>query len=243
MERKPLLYLGCWLTALFLTGSAYAQSSTVVISQVYGGGGNAGATYTHDFIELFNRGNSPVSLADWSVQYASATGTSWQKTNLLGVIQPGQYFLVQQAKGTGGTTALPPPDVTGTMALSGTAGKVALVNTITALAGTCPVGDNVIDFVGFSTTANCFESAATPAPSNTTAVIRAANGCTDTNHNGADFATGAPAPRNSSTAANPCSTGLTVAINDISIDEGDTGPTNAIFTVSLAEPGSIVRVG
>ena len=55
--------------------SAQAVSPDVVISQVYGGGGNSGATYTHDFIELFNRGTSSVSLAGWSVQYASATGT------------------------------------------------------------------------------------------------------------------------------------------------------------------------
>ncbi len=44
-------------------------NSNVVISQVYGGGGNSGATYTHDFIELFNRGASSVSLTGWSVQY------------------------------------------------------------------------------------------------------------------------------------------------------------------------------
>ena len=54
---------------------ASALSTGVVISQVYGGGGNTGATYTHDFIKLFNRGTSPVSLAGWSLQYASATGT------------------------------------------------------------------------------------------------------------------------------------------------------------------------
>ena len=44
----------------------------VVISQVYGGGGNVGATYTHDFVEVFNRGTEAVSLADWSVRYATA---------------------------------------------------------------------------------------------------------------------------------------------------------------------------
>ena len=48
---------------------------SVVISEVYGGGGNAGATYTNDFIELYNRTANAISLAGWSVQYASATGT------------------------------------------------------------------------------------------------------------------------------------------------------------------------
>src|SRR5687768_3485048 len=83
-----------------------AASSSIVISQVYGGGGNAGATYTHDFIELFNLGAVAVDVSTWSVQYASNTGTSWQRTNPTGSIAPGAYYLVQQAAGAGGTTAL-----------------------------------------------------------------------------------------------------------------------------------------
>src|SRR5215203_7407295 len=77
-------------------------SDTVVISQVYGAGGNAGATHRNDFIELFNRGNTTVSLAGWSVQYASATGTgsfSGGVTTLSGSIAPGQYYLVQESSG------------------------------------------------------------------------------------------------------------------------------------------------
>ena len=59
--------------------------SDVVISQVYGGGGNAGATLTHDFIELFNPGTTAVILDGWSVQYTSAAGTgTWQVTPLAG---------------------------------------------------------------------------------------------------------------------------------------------------------------
>jgi uncharacterized protein len=69
----------------------------VVISQVYGGGGNSGAPFTHDFIELFNRGSAPASLSGWSLQYASATGTgNFGATNAQHttppdvVLQPGQ---------------------------------------------------------------------------------------------------------------------------------------------------------
>ena len=83
---------------------------SLVISQVYGGGGNSGATLKNDFIELFNPGGASVSLAGWSVQYASAAGTTWQVTALSGSIPPGGYYLVQEAQGTGGTTALPTPD-------------------------------------------------------------------------------------------------------------------------------------
>src|SRR5690242_1895221 len=68
-----------------------ASSSGVVISQVYGGGGNAGSTFKNDFIELFNSSGATVTVDGWSVQYASATGTTWQVTNLSGSIAPGQY--------------------------------------------------------------------------------------------------------------------------------------------------------
>ena len=96
-----------------------AVSPDVVISEVYGGGGNAGATLTNDFIELFNRGSSAVSLNGWSVQYASTTGTTWSRTNLTNVtLAPGQSYLVQEAAGAGGTTPLPTPDASGLIAMS-----------------------------------------------------------------------------------------------------------------------------
>ncbi len=173
--------------------------AVVTISQVYGGGGNSGATLTNDFIELYNRSTSPVNMAGWSVQYASSTGSSWSTTAVSGTLQPGQYYLIQQAAGAGGTTALPTPDATGTIAMAATAGKVALVNTTTALAGACPTGGPIVDFAGYGATASCFEGTGpTPAPSNTNAVLRKAAGATDTNDNGADFVAGAPNPRNTS---------------------------------------------
>src|SRR5882672_605609 len=82
------------LQQVYFATKVQAVSTTIVISQVYGGGGNAGATYKNDFIELFNRGSAPASLTGWSVQYAAATGTTWQKTDLTAVtLQPGQYYL------------------------------------------------------------------------------------------------------------------------------------------------------
>ena len=135
--------------------AAAAPSTSVVVSQVYGGGGNAGATYTHDFIELFNRGSSDVSLNGWSVQYASSTGTSWQRTNLTNVtLKPGQYYLVRQAQGNGGTTALPDPDALGSIPMAGGAGKVALVSNQDTLSGACPTA-GVVDLVGYGSGTNC----------------------------------------------------------------------------------------
>jgi uncharacterized protein len=174
------------------------------VSQVYGGGGNSGAYYTHDFIELFNAGDAPVDITGWSVQYASATGSTWQVTSLSGTIQPGGYYLVQQAQGAGGTAPLPTPDAIGSIFMSATNGKVALVDNTTALSGTCP--KDVVDFVGFGSNANCFEgSGPTATLSNTTAAIRDSGGCGDTDDNAADFSVGEPTPRNSTSPANICS--------------------------------------
>src|SRR5512143_343161 len=85
---------------------AYASASGVVISQVYGGGGNSGATYKNDFIELYNAGSTAVSLSGWSVQYAATTGSSWSRTGLTNVsLAPGQYYLIQESAGAGGTVS------------------------------------------------------------------------------------------------------------------------------------------
>ncbi|MBP3983193.1 lamin tail domain-containing protein [Pseudoxanthomonas helianthi] len=182
-----------------LCGAFGAAQAQVVISQVYGGGGNSGATLKSDFIELRNNGATAVDLTGWSVQYASAAGTSWtNKTALSGSIQPGGYYLVKQADGAGGTTDLPTPDATGTIAMAGTAGKVALVSNNTALSGACPSGGGIVDFVGYGSTATCAETAPTGTLSNTTAALRNGDGSVDTNNNSADFSIGTPNPRNSS---------------------------------------------
>jgi Lamin Tail Domain/Calx-beta domain len=179
--------------------------SDVVISQVYGGGGNSGAAFTHDFVELFNRGTASVSLENWSVQYAGASVTgTWAVTPLGGSIAPGSYYLVRQAAGAGGTTPLPTADATGTIALAATAGKVALLRTKTAIAGACPTTGVTADLVGYGA-ANCFEGGQpASATSNTTAALRKRGGCFDSNANSVDFAIGSPNPRNSETDPRSC---------------------------------------
>ncbi|MFD4903998.1 lamin tail domain-containing protein [Kitasatospora purpeofusca] len=186
------------LTAL-PAGTAQAVSPDLVISQVYGGGGNSGAPYLNDFVELYNRGTTPVSVTGWTVQYASAAGSSWSKTTLSGTIAPGKYYLVQEAAGAGSGAALPTPDATGTIAMGANAGKIALVTNSTAL--TCATGcagqPGVKDFVGYGTTASSAEGSPTGNLANTTAAVRAGGGATDTDNNAADFAVTAPTPRNS----------------------------------------------
>ncbi len=244
-------FQGRLLSALLLCCGAGAAQADVVISQVYGGGGNSGAPFNADYVELFNTGDLPVSLGGTSIQYASATGTgnfgagASQIVVLPSVeIPAGGYFLVGLAGGANGA-ALPAPDASGTINMSGTAGKVVLANTTASLG--CNGGSTactpaqqalILDLVGFGS-ANFFEGGApAPAPSNTTAVFRAGDGCTDSNDNAADFSTGAPAPRNSAAVPNICSGGgtLYLSITDTSGAEGDAGTTPFFFTVSLNQP-------
>ncbi len=174
----------------------------LVVSQVYGGGGNAGAALTNDFVELFNRGREPVDVNGWSVQYASATGATWQVTPLAGSIAPGRYFLVRQAAGAGGTLALPEPDASGQIAMSATAGKVALVRRASALEGNAPVAD-VVDVIGYGA-ADLARGTPVRALSNTTAAVRTRGGCLDTGNNATDFQVASPAPRNSASSITDC---------------------------------------
>ncbi|WP_342316910.1 lamin tail domain-containing protein [Lysobacter sp. FW306-1B-D06B] len=210
------------LFSLALLAGANAAQAQVVISQVYGGGGGGTAVYANDYVELYNRGTAPASLAGLSVQYASATGTG----NFSGVavlpaatVQPGKYFLVAMSGGSAGAP-LPTPDATGPAAMAAGAGKVALVRQTGVLAcngGSTPCTAEqralIADLVGYGN-ANFFEGAgAAPTLSAATAALRNNNGATDTDHNNADFTAGAPTPRNSgSTTPEPePATPLTIA--------------------------------
>jgi len=211
------------------TSQTTAKGPQLVISQVYGGGGNGSATYTNDFIEIFNRGSRTVdfSLTPYSVQYAGATsnfGAANTKTDITsGTIAPGYFFLIQEASGGATGAALPTPDLivaTNPINLSATAGKLALVFGITAVSAvSCPGDDGVspfnpnvatiFDFLGYGSTANCYEGGGPPnvsgTNSNARSVIRASS-CTDTNVNSADFSnpTTAPVARNTFTTVVTC---------------------------------------
>jgi DNA/RNA endonuclease G (NUC1)/PKD repeat protein len=196
---------------LNLSGS----SGSVVISQAYGGGGNSGATIKNDFIELFNNGSSAVDLTGWSVQYASSAGSFSSATPLSGTLAAGRYLLIQEAAGSGGTVSLS-PDISGTIAMSGTDGKVALLRSTPLLpcgatAAPCSTSQlaQIVDMVGYGS-ANLFEGgAAAQVLTNSTSSLRNGSGCTDTDRNSIDFTrvtpTGATV-HNSATAAHVCPT-------------------------------------
>jgi hypothetical protein len=182
------------------------QTGKVVISQVYGGGGNSGALFKNDFIEIFNNGNVQVDLTGWSVQYASATSSTWSVTSLTSLsLAPGQYYLIQEASGGVNGQSLPAPDASGTINLAAVAGKVALVDNRTALIGACPSASSIVDLLGYGAAAICFEGGGpAPAPGNSVALLRRGDGCIDTQNNESDFVTGSPSPRNSASALSFC---------------------------------------
>jgi len=204
--RRLLLALSA---ALLLAAPAAHGTATpsLVVSQVYGGGGNSGAAYANDFVELLNTGSTAVDLGSWTVQYAAATSTSWTATALSGTLQPGRYYLIALASSGGTGAALPAADASGTTNLAVSGGKVAIVHDTAALTcSSCASVSTVADLVGYGS-ATDFEGAAAPAGSATLAVVRAGAGCTDSDHNDADFSTAAPAPRNTATAAASCASG------------------------------------
>ncbi|MCU1383914.1 MAG: hypothetical protein JWL71_2611, partial [Acidobacteria bacterium] len=200
-------------TTIAMTVKPPPPPTTIKISQVYGGGGNSGATYTNDFVELFNIGTTPVDITGWSVQYSSSGATTWtggaggNLTRLCPAgpcfIDPGEYFLVQESAGAGGTTSPPAADAAGTIQLSAGAAKIALVATTDPLVGACPVDDSIVDFVGYGG-ANCAETTPAPSLSATLAAVRRANGCVDTNSNAGDFVAIGPIPRNSASPRYTC---------------------------------------
>jgi len=272
MFRNRLLafvVLVSMVTALMPLGQpAAAVSTTVVISQLYGGGGNSGAQFTNDFVELFNRGGASIDLSSWSLQYTSATGTGnfGSSANLItplaGSLAPGHYLLIQEAAGATPAAALPPPDVTDAtpINMSATGGKVALVNTTTPLGcngGSMPCSSaalaTIVDLIGYDG-ANFFEGAPAATLSNMTAALRKNGGCTDTDNNSADFEALAPAPRNTSsplhfctgdnapavTATSPLNNAADVSFNaNIGITFSEpVDVSNAWYTISCGTSGS-----
>jgi trimeric autotransporter adhesin len=213
------------LIAAMICISAFSQNN-VVISEVFGGGGGTTTPFKNDFVELYNPTNADIDMTDWSIQYNSATGTNaYQLTAFTGKIKAKSFFLIQLGGGTVGAD-LPTADIVGTLNLSATNGKVALVNNKTALAATVEAnGAGIVDYLGYGT-ANKWEGAAA-LPALTAAVsaerkanmsstvttmaaggadVSAGNGY-DSNNNNLDFVALAPSPQNTSS---PSEGGTTV---------------------------------
>ncbi len=237
----------CSMLAVLLcfAAQANAASTTVVISQLYGGGGNTGAPYANDYVELFNLSAAPVSLSGYSLQYFSATGTSVSGNVALPsvTLQPGQHYLVQLAAGTTVTTPLPvTADYSNSsINMSGTTGRIYLASSITPLAGACSTSATIVDFVGYGTSVTCFEGSRGPAPSNATALGRT-NQCVDTDQNGSDFAVITPSPRNSTSTITPCSGATAPPISSVAATPASVNAGNATLLTATGTTGLSVTV-
>jgi lamin tail-like protein len=207
MSKVLLLALLCVLLAV--PAAARASATGVVVSQIYGGGGNTGASFRNDYVELLNAGTSSVDISGWTLQYATAAGTTWQPTPLSGTIAPGRYYLVQLASNGDVGASLPAPDASGTSNLAATSGKIALARRTTALAcgataGSCSAEPLVEDLVGYGAASDFEGAGSAPALSSTVAALRAGDGCVDAGVNATDFAAAPPSPRNSSFSTQSC---------------------------------------
>lgn len=207
-------------------GTSTPCAPALVISQVFGGNSTSGA-YNQDFVELHNRTGAPVSLDGLSLQYGSASGTSWQVLPLSGTVAANGFFLVGlSATSADGGVSLPQVDFRGGLSLSASSGKVALVSGVAALSGACPTG--AIDLVGYGS-ANCSEGGlpglplAAPGLSNTTSAQRAGDGCTDSDTNLSDFTAGAVTPRSSLSAPVACTCSASAAAPAVSPADLDGG--------------------
>ena len=221
MHARPRPTIGALAAlALVLTGgvatagaahAAPSATAPLIINEVYGGGGNSGATYDRDFVELYNPTDAPVDTAGWSVQYASAAGTTYQVTPLTGVVPAGGYLLVTQAAGAGGTVALQ-GDVVGAVAMSSTSGKVALAASSGALtcASSCSTAPEVVDLVGYGAANDHAGTGPAPGLTNATSASRDA-ARTNTADNAADFTAGAPTPQGLEGGSGPEDGSYTIA--------------------------------
>ncbi len=201
--------LGGSASAHFLVTVGNPPVAGFVISQIYPGGGNASATYNTKFVEIFNKRSIPVSLNNWSLQYASSNGTTWSVGALPNVLVPAySYYLIAVGPvgATGGALPLTPDTTLSAVNPSQAAGKFALCNSTAGLSGANPPSSGTVgDLVGWGG-ANGYEGAGSVAwaADNTMAMFRANSGCTDTDSNTNDFTSAAVSPRNSTSGLNVC---------------------------------------
>jgi hypothetical protein len=191
-------------TILGIFSAVAFSNAQIVISEIYGGGGNAGSTLKNDFIELKNIGSATASLTGATLQYAPASGAFTQYHTLPNIsLSPGQTYLIQEATGGGGTVDLPSPNFIATtvinfngtpnpsigIGIAVTSGKVVLASNATQVTG--PTAGNVLDFVGYGA-ADQFEGPGpAPSPTTTTSITRISG---DTNNNTVDFTIATASP-------------------------------------------------
>lgn len=205
-----------FFTILFIITSffCHAQSKTLVITEVYGGGGNLNSTYRNDYIQLFNLSESSIDLGGYTLQIAQ--GNIWNTISLSGVVPANRWFLIKGDSDGSSGIDLPKSDVTANFNISTEGGKIALVNSNKILATACmPFTENVVDLIGYGNS-DCSETAGAPAHTINSATSRI-NFAADANNNSLDFTVFPPSPKNTSELALP------ITLNVFNVSKTDKG--------------------
>jgi predicted extracellular nuclease len=192
--------------ALLAPASANTGGTDVVISEVYGAGGNSGAVRNADYVELYNPTDAAISVADDYIHYRSATGTSGGTPfRLSGSVPAHGHYLIQMSTTGANGTALPTPDAgPAGFSMAAGGGQAYLLSQSTAIttSGDMKNVAGVIDMVG-ADTASSFETTPTDDPASPTKSLdRSATGA-DTDNNQADFSLQDPSPENSNPVTQP----------------------------------------
>jgi PKD repeat protein len=173
------------LGGFFIFGkiSSAATADHLVISEVQ----VAGATAYDEFIELYNPTLNTINIGNWSIQYKSATGSTWSKKNFTAAanIPAHGWYLIVYKDYTGSTT----PDMShSTFSLAANGGNVFLVNNQTTL--TSATDQSIVDKIGYGT-GNSPEGIAVSFPEANQSIERKLGGdlgnSEDTNDNSVDF--------------------------------------------------------
>ena len=217
--RKFLAAMVCVLIVSSVSVAQSIANSDIRISQIYSRGGEAGATFQNDYIELFNRGQTNVDINGWSLNISNFSGvppniqissSAIRFFNPAGIIlTPGSHFLIKfGATGSNGQPIINADINLGPVPISDTGSQIALLGKDKTLAfGFCPAAPDltgtVVDYVGYGI-AICAEGTVTLAPPPNKALMRAGNGCTDNNDNLEDFSFATPNPRWRQDTVTPC---------------------------------------
>ncbi|WP_423922181.1 ExeM/NucH family extracellular endonuclease [Frigoribacterium sp. 2-23] len=183
----------CLAPLVPVAATAAPGGAGVVINEAYLKGGSANQPFSNKFVELYNPTNATVSLAGWSIQYRSATGTAAFNGvgNLSGSIAPQGYYLVQMtSNGTTGA-ALPTPDAVTTVNPGGASGTLVLASTtqpLTVAPGSVSSSTpGVVDALGYGTSNTYETKAAVTGTANSIPSSYVRTAFADTDDNSADF--------------------------------------------------------
>ncbi|MEO6510271.1 MAG: ExeM/NucH family extracellular endonuclease, partial [Nocardioides sp.] len=222
------------LTVLAPPALANMAGTTLVISEVYGAGGNGGAVYNADYVELYNPTNAAIPLTGDYIHYRSASGTSGGSPFALTGSVPahGTYLVQMSATGANGV-ALPTADAGPAgfnMAAAG--GQTFLLSSSTAITDNGQMANKagVIDMVGASGSTS-WETTAAGAATVTSSLNRSASGA-DSDINSADFSLASPTPTNAAGDTGSAGGSFSGPINEIQGTGANVAKLNQTATTS-----------